>query len=121
MVVGWWLALALTPLKLAGWPAVLAQTVLLLLPAAAMSLRWRSIRLGVYSVVAWNVYAWSLIPGFLRRRAAPTSWIESTVIKEQVPLAGSMHAAKEAVPKTGESVSAPASLQSASYRDTSYP
>src|SRR5262249_6935068 len=50
LVTGWWIALALASVALTGWSAVLAASAILLLPFAAMSLHWRSLRLGLYSV-----------------------------------------------------------------------
>ena len=85
LVFGWWMALGLAPSVLNGWSAVFTVGVLLLLPLAAMSLRWRSIRLALYSLTAWNVYAMSFLPGFLQARAAPTGWIDSVVLKESPP------------------------------------
>jgi hypothetical protein len=50
-----------------------------------MSLRWRSVRLGLYSVTAWNVYALCFLPGFIRRRVAPAGWIDSTILQQGAP------------------------------------
>jgi hypothetical protein len=55
----------------------------LLRPFAVMSLRWRSVRLGLYSVIGWNAVALCFWPGWLRSRIPPASWIESVVL--QVP------------------------------------
>jgi hypothetical protein len=46
-----------------------------------MSLRWRSLRLGLYSVTAWNVFTLCSWPGLLRPRTPPARWIESTVLQ----------------------------------------
>ena len=46
-----------------------------------MSLRFRSLSLGLYSVVAWQIHAIGFWPGFLRRRIPPTDWIASTVVE----------------------------------------
>jgi glycosyltransferase involved in cell wall biosynthesis len=81
VVTAWWIALALAALALTGWSAVLAAGALLLFPFAAMSLRWRSLRLGAYSVAAWNVFALCFWPGLLRARKPPASWIDSTVLQ----------------------------------------
>jgi glycosyltransferase involved in cell wall biosynthesis len=80
-MTGWWIALALAALALTGWSAVLTAGAILLFPFAAMSLRWRSLRLGVYSVAAWNVFALCFWPGLLRPRRPPASWIDSTVLQ----------------------------------------
>jgi hypothetical protein len=55
--------------------------VILLFPFVGMSLRWRSFRLGLYSVAAGNAVALCFWPGLLRPRIAPASWIESTVVQ----------------------------------------
>jgi glycosyltransferase involved in cell wall biosynthesis len=81
LVTCWWLVAAPAMLALSGWSAVFGAGAILLLPFAAMSLRWRSARLGLYSVTAWNVFALCFWPGLLRRRTPPASWIESTVVQ----------------------------------------
>jgi glycosyltransferase involved in cell wall biosynthesis len=82
LVVGWWVTIAAVPFVLSGPFAALAAGLVILLPVAAMSLRWRSARHGLYSVTAWNVYALSFLPGLLRSRVSPTSWIDSTILKD---------------------------------------
>lgn len=81
LVIGWWITV-LTMWALPGWFSASAAAGILLLPFAAMSLRWRSIRLGFYSVAAWNVMALCFLPGLLRPRISPTSWIDSTVVHD---------------------------------------
>jgi glycosyltransferase involved in cell wall biosynthesis len=79
----WWLALIAAPILIRGFiPAAAAIATLFLLPFLAMSLRCRSIALGIYSVVAWNVYAAGIWPGLLRKRIDPAEWIDSAVIRE---------------------------------------
>ncbi|HEV2957524.1 MAG TPA: glycosyltransferase [Xanthobacteraceae bacterium] len=79
-VTGWWIVLALAAFALTGWSAVLAAGAILLFPFAAMSLRWRSLRLGVYSVTSWNVFALCFWPGLFRQRIPPANWIASTLV-----------------------------------------
>ncbi len=86
----WWLSLLAMPFILSAKLAALAIVTLGLLPFAAMSARRRSVRLGVYSVAAWNVYAAGVWPGLLRRRTNPIDWIESTVVRD---LTGRVNAA----------------------------
>jgi glycosyltransferase involved in cell wall biosynthesis len=85
LVAGWWTTVAVTAFVLSGFSAAFVAGALLLLPVVAMSLRWRSVRHGLYSVAAWNVYALSFLPGFLRSRVSPTSWIDSTILKDSLP------------------------------------
>lgn len=88
----WWLALIATPFVV-GTPigGIAAAMLLGLLPFAVMSLKCRSLHLGIYSVTAWNVYAVGLWPGLATRRVEPAAWIESTVIRD--PAAGADRAA----------------------------
>jgi glycosyltransferase involved in cell wall biosynthesis len=83
----WWLCLLAIPFIVSGrLSAVLCQSATLIAPFAFMSLRSGSIRMGLYSVVAWNVFALALWPGFLRRRTPPTEWIESSVLQQAASL-----------------------------------
>jgi glycosyltransferase involved in cell wall biosynthesis len=80
----WWICLLAIPFLVgSAWAGVLATATLLVLPFALMSARRRSVRLGVYSVAAWNVYAAGIWPGLLQRRIDPADWIESTVIRDR--------------------------------------
>ena len=89
LVAGWWVSIAAMPFVMSGASAALAMGGLFLLPIAGMSLRWRSVRNGLYSVAAWNVYASSFLPGFMRSRISPTRWIDSTVVKDEpIPISG---------------------------------
>ncbi|MPZ37715.1 MAG: glycosyltransferase [Rhizobiales bacterium] len=91
-VHGWWLSMLACLFLIKSWPlAIAAMLGVLLLPVAAMSLRWRSLSVGLYSVAAWNTYAICFLPGLLRRRVSPTAWIESSVIKD-VPVLSELKA-----------------------------
>ncbi|HEY7244824.1 MAG TPA: glycosyltransferase [Xanthobacteraceae bacterium] len=81
LVMAWWAGMAALLLVLPGVMGAIFAGLLFLLPFAAMSLRWRSLDAGIYSVAVWNALALSFLPGFARRRHAPTSWIDSTVLK----------------------------------------
>jgi GT2 family glycosyltransferase len=82
-VHAWWLALIATPFAIGGFGAAAAGVALLAaLPFVAMSVRARSVGIGIYSVAAWNVYAAGLWPGLFRRRVDPGRWIESVVIRD---------------------------------------
>lgn len=90
----WWLCL-IAPLLFAGGlaEAVAAVIGLAVVPFATMALRCRSINIGIYSVMAWNVYAAGLWPGLLRRRVDPTGWIESLVLRDDAVSDSPVHAA----------------------------
>ena len=82
-VYGWWIALIAAPFVFGGLaPRILAVAVIALLPFAVMAVRCRSIGLGLYSVMAWNIYAAGIWPGLFRRRIDPTAWIDSHVIQD---------------------------------------
>jgi GT2 family glycosyltransferase len=82
----WWLAIFTAPFLISGlWTAASVVGLLALVPFAAMSVRSHSVRIGLYSVTAWNVYAAGLWPGLFRRRADPGGWIESTVVRPGDP------------------------------------
>jgi glycosyltransferase involved in cell wall biosynthesis len=80
----WWLALIAAPFVVGTHPVggIMAALLLGLLPFAVMSLKCRSLHLGIYSVAAWNVYAAGLWPGLAGRRVDPAVWIDSTVIHD---------------------------------------
>jgi GT2 family glycosyltransferase len=105
MVAGWWSAMLGMPLLLGSKAAVLGVTTVFLFPVLVMAVRWRSLPKGLYSVAAWNVFAASFWPGFLRSRVPPTNWIESTVVEETGPRSSADQKGKSA-PLLAESVRA---------------
>jgi glycosyltransferase involved in cell wall biosynthesis len=82
LVALWWATMAAVAVVLSGADAVVALTALLVFPFAVMAWRWRSLRHGLYSVMAWNTQALCFLPGFLRRRKPPAAWMASTVVKD---------------------------------------
>jgi glycosyltransferase involved in cell wall biosynthesis len=82
LVILWWLAIAAALLVLRGPAAVLAAAAIVILPFAAMSLRWHSLFGGIYAVAVWNAFTLCFLPGFLRPRAAPAEWMASSVIQD---------------------------------------
>jgi GT2 family glycosyltransferase len=68
VVYGWWLALLLA--MLAGAP--IAALLFLLLPLVFLTIRRRSLRVGLYSLATWNVIAIGMLQGLCRPRR-PTS------------------------------------------------
>lgn len=84
-----WTAVIL--LALAG-AAVLAAALAVAVPliaVLAMTLRRRSLEIGVYSVVVWHATALGLLVGFFRRRTSPTGPIPHRLLKtpSSAPLA----------------------------------
>jgi glycosyltransferase involved in cell wall biosynthesis len=79
----WWLSLIVAPFVSRGSVSgAITVAALALLPFVVMSVRCRSVGLGIYSVTAWNVYAAGLWPGLLHPRVNPAEWIESIVIRD---------------------------------------
>ena len=80
----WWSMIVasiwLTPAALAP-PAV--TLALMVFPIAVMALKYQSLKLGAYSVLAWNIHALGAALGLLRPRVDPASRIESHVIENQ--------------------------------------
>lgn len=66
-VIAWWLLLLIALLSGHGWVLL----ALVALPVAFLSWRRGSLRLGIYSLTAWNVSALGLLAGFFRRRVGP--------------------------------------------------
>lgn len=62
--------------------ALLIDAALIVLVVAAMSLKQRSLSLGVYAVVAWCFHAAALPLGFFHPRRQPDDWIESKVVSK---------------------------------------
>lgn len=83
LVYGWWLAI-IVALAAACinvhflWVAALVVFA----PVLLMALKQKSLEMGLYSVVAWVFHAAALPFGFFKKRTAPQSFIESTVLKE---------------------------------------
>jgi uncharacterized membrane protein YphA (DoxX/SURF4 family) len=80
LVAGWWSTIAVAALAFGGMTAVFTIGAIAILPVAAMSVRWRSLCKGLYSVATWNVFALSFMPGLLRQRVPPIRWIDSLVV-----------------------------------------
>jgi hypothetical protein len=57
------------------------QLLILLLPVGLMALRHHSIKLGLYSIVTWHIYALSFLFGFFRKRKVPTAPIQSCILR----------------------------------------
>jgi GT2 family glycosyltransferase len=85
LVGTWWGTIAAGALIANDPAAWLGVAGVVALPFVAMSLRWRSVRNGVYSVAVWNAHALCFLPGFLRSRVPPTEWLASRVIADPAP------------------------------------
>jgi hypothetical protein len=80
-LMAWWLLLAMAAALADGLAAKGAAIAALVgLPLLFLILRRRSLRLGAYSFVAWNVGTLGFIAGAMRRRADPTTPLPATEI-----------------------------------------
>jgi len=83
-IVYFWLA-AMVALPFALLSPVMGLAIDAALTAGViglMSLRQKSLSLGLYAVVAWLFHAAALPLGFVQARKAPEAWIESRVVSE---------------------------------------
>lgn len=79
----WLIAMIVLPFALPSPAMGLALDAILTAGiVGAMSLRQRSLSLGLYAVVAWVFHAAALPLGFLQSRKAPEAWIESRIVKD---------------------------------------
>lgn len=78
VVYGWIAVMLVLPFLMPSVGAgLLTSLAVFALPVAAMSLKQKSLSLGVYAVVAWLFHAAALPLGFFQSRRAPDAWIES--------------------------------------------
>ena len=88
-----WVGVALSWLAAALWVwlapdrawALAGLLAVVVIPMVAMSLRYRSAELGVYSVVAWHLHALDFIRGLARPRVPPGEPIPSRIVHDGVP------------------------------------
>jgi hypothetical protein len=82
-VIASWVVSILLLLISPSWAAGIALTVLVLLgPVAVMSLRYRSLELGLYAVVAWHVHAFGFLIGLVHPRRDLASPIEGRIVSD---------------------------------------
>lgn len=83
MVAASWLVAVLALLLAPNWAVGIAvATAIQLAPVALMSWRYRSLAMGVYSVVAWHVNALGFLRGLIRRRPDPRSPVRARVVSD---------------------------------------
>lgn len=88
MVIAWW-ALLLFSLFLTRYTLAPVLSVLSLLPLmiGVMIFRKRSVRLGLYAITSWNVFALGTLLGLMRKQQAPEDPIPSKIISDKIGLA----------------------------------
>ncbi|GLS59263.1 hypothetical protein GCM10007887_19290 [Methylobacterium haplocladii] len=74
-----WLLAAAIAVAAPGLVKLAALAGLIALPVAALSLRYRSLSLGLYAFVAWNAHAFGMARGFLAGRVPPGERIDGTI------------------------------------------
>jgi GT2 family glycosyltransferase len=83
IVIAWWLLLLAIGAFLSPLSTKLVAILLLLFgPIAVLTMRRRSLKLGLYSFATWNAVAFGLIEGFFRRRVPPQQPLASVVLTE---------------------------------------
>ena len=115
----WWVVLIAIAFAMpASARGAFALASLALLPFAIMALKCRSLALGAYSVMAWNVYAAGIWPGLLGRRIDPAAWIDSTIVQDRQAI-GTVQAPRrgDALKNLVTSSGAHGSTPGASHRD----
>ncbi len=80
-VIVWWLVLLSISLLSAQYPwALWALLVLFFAPVGLMTVRKRSFKKAVFSVVSWSFNAAGMLRGLFNRRRSPTTQIQSKVV-----------------------------------------
>lgn len=80
----WWGALFVTALLPIDWPTKLVSTAFLFaLPFLLMALKKKSLALGVFSVLTWNVFAAGLLAGLFSPMKSPEEPVEAREIVRQ--------------------------------------
>ena len=81
-VYAWWTLLLLCLIGSIFHPiGLIAFVALLVLPVVAISIKKKSLELGLYAIVAWCFHAAAVPFGLLSQRKDPGSWIESRLLK----------------------------------------
>ena len=83
-VLVWWsalLACGVAALLRGGSAPIVSLILVILMPIAFLTWRRRSLALGIYSFISWNLNAWGLLTGVLRPRISPSMPIDAIVIK----------------------------------------
>ena len=76
IIVVWWLLLLAL---LFVYPV--GSLLLLVTPVVFLAWRRKSVALGIFSFVSWNVAAWGLLAGLLRKRRSPSKPISSVELQ----------------------------------------
>ncbi len=82
VIAGWLLLLVCLLVAPYSLLPLAAVTALIIIIAVTMILRKKSISLGLYSIVDWNVFAMGTLRGFMRKQTRPDDIIYSRVVHE---------------------------------------
>lgn len=83
-VVGSWaLVLAWILLAPSIWLLIVGLVGLILGPVAVMSWRYKSLEMGLYSVVAWHLHSLGFILGLIRPRVPPAEPLASRILQDR--------------------------------------
>lgn len=82
-IVGAWVAAIIGVILAPGWGwAVLWLGLIFVAPIVPMSLKYKSLEMGTYAVVAWHFHAYGFLRGFFASRTPPTDPIHSKVLHD---------------------------------------
>jgi GT2 family glycosyltransferase len=84
----WALALVISHWLPGAVPIITFFMLALLTPLLAMTIRHRSLKLAVYSILTWHIGAVGFLIGLSRRRGPPADWIECRVLQTVSVVAG---------------------------------
>ena len=83
IVWGWWLSFGIVALVPDWTNRILFLFGLILAPLAGLSIRRKSLRLGLFSYVSWNVAAFQMLLGLFRKRVCPQRPLDSHEFKHR--------------------------------------
>lgn len=84
VTIGWWLSLLGTLLLPIEWPTkIFILAALFVLPFLLMVIKKRSLALGVFSVLTWNIFAAGLLAGLFNAMKSPEAPIEARELGRQ--------------------------------------
>jgi hypothetical protein len=86
LVMAWWLALLVVLVSpLVVLDKLAALVLLVVVPLLFLSFRRRSLKLGLFSLAAWNGGAVGLLMGLFRERTPPRAPLAALTIRSRVP------------------------------------
>jgi hypothetical protein len=101
LILAWWVVMTATAF---AFPVV--ALLLLLAPLAFLSVRRRSVWLGLYSFLTWNIMTAGMIQGLLRRRVAATVPLATIELTAQDGIREDAHRNRKTTNRAGNATTA---------------